>query len=108
LIQSADGAAALSHDEFNPEFDRLVLEVQRSLDYYDRYFSQSSVAKILIAPTAQAIPNLAEYISRNTGINASIFDVNEILDVSEPVDDYHQASCILAIGAAMRQERKTL
>jgi len=33
--------------ENNAAFDRLVLEIQRSLDYYDRYFSQPPVAGLV-------------------------------------------------------------
>ena len=94
--------------EFNAEFDRVVLEVQRSLDYYDRYFSQPAVAKILLAPTVQSIPGITEYLYRHTGIDASIFDVNDIIEAPEAIDRPRQASCLLAIGAAMRQEKKTL
>ena len=95
-------------DEYNPEFDRLVLEVQRSLDYYDRYFSQPTVAKILISPTEQPVPGLAEYMSRNTGVAAAVLDVNDIIDAPQPLDAQQQAQCLLAIGAAMRQEKKAL
>ena len=108
LVRSTANAGELSGDGFNPEFDRVVLEVQRSLDYYDRYFSQPNVAKILISPTEEAIPGLAEYLSRNIGIATSILDVNEIVDSSTPLDAQRQAQCLLAIGAALRQEKKAL
>jgi len=106
LIDSAHNGAF--GGEEHPEFDRVVLEVQRSLDYYDRYFSQHSVAKIFVAPTPQSIPGLTEYIHQYTGINASIFDINELIESPVPLDGYRQANCLLAIGAAMRQELKTL
>ena len=108
LIQSAENAAALSCDAENPEFDRLVLEVQRSLDYYDRYFSQPAIEKILINPTIEAISGIAEYISSGTAIPACIFNINDIVDAHEPLDYDRQARCLLAIGAAMRQDKKTL
>jgi MSHA biogenesis protein MshI len=108
LIRSTEQAGELSNDDFNPEFDRVVLEIQRSLDYYDRYFSQPGVAKIVISPTEEPIPGLVDYLSRNTGIATAILDVNEIVDSTEPLDNQQQARCLLAIGAALRQEKKTL
>jgi MSHA biogenesis protein MshI len=108
LIDATEKAGEFSVDEYNPEFDRVVLEVQRSLDYYDRYFSQPSVAKILISPTEEPVPGLADYLQRNTGIATAVLDVNEIIDGSEPLDQKQQAQCLLAIGAALRQEKKTL
>ena len=108
LIAATEKTGEFSGDEYNPEFDRVVLEVQRSLDYYDRYFSQPNVAKILISPTEEPIPGLADYLHRNTGIATSILDVNNIIDSGEPLDQKQQAHCLLAIGAALRQEKKTL
>lgn len=108
LFHATEKAGEFSMDEYNPEFDRVVLEVQRSLDYYDRYFSQPGVSKILISPTEEPIAGLADYLQRNTGIATAILDVNEIVDTAEPLDQQQQAQCLLAIGAALRQEKKTL
>lgn len=108
LALSAEKSGELSLDEYNPEFDRVALEIQRSLDFYDRHFSQSTVGKIFVSPTLQPIPGLVDYLNRNTGIETSILDVNEIIDTPEPLDEFRQAHCLLAIGAAMREEKKTL
>jgi MSHA biogenesis protein MshI len=108
LVRSTEHAGELSGDDFNSEFDRVVLEVQRSLDYYDRYFSQPNIAKILISPTEEPIPGLVDYLSRNTGVATAILDVNEIVDSATPLDARRQAQCLLAIGAALRQEKKAL
>jgi MSHA biogenesis protein MshI len=95
-------------DGFNPEFDRLVLEVQRSLDYYDRYFSQPSVAGLLVAPTLEPIPGLTDYLTQSLGVSAGVMDLNEIIHCDTPIDQPTQARCLLAAGAALRQERTTL
>jgi len=108
LIRSTEQAGEFSDNDFNPEFDRVVLEVQRSLDYYDRYFSQPNVAKIVLSPTEEPIPGLVEYLSRNTGVTTEILDVNDIVDSAEPLGVQQQARCLLAIGAALRQEKKSL
>ena len=108
LLASADKAGDLGLDSFNAEFDRLTLEIQRSLDYYDRYFNQSSVAGIVLAPTEQPIPGLLEYLNSNLGLSASTLDLNQIVSTPQPIDLSHQANCLLAIGAALRQEKKTL
>ena len=108
LLRSTEQGGELTPEDYNPEFDKVVLEVQRSLDYYDRYFSQPVAAKILISPTEEAVPGLAEYIGRNTGIATAILDLNDIVDSAEPLDALQQARCLLAIGAALRQEKKTL
>ena len=108
LIRSTAHTGELAVEDFNPEFDRVVLEIQRSLDYYDRYFSQPNVAKILVSPTEEPVPGLVDYLSRNTGVATAILDVNDIVDSATRLDAQLQARCLLAIGAALRQAKKTL
>ena len=106
LQQGSEGETAVPG--FNPVFDRLVLEVQRSLDYYDRYFMQPPIAGIVLAPLAQPVPGLMEYLSGNLGVAARQLDLNEIVQSQPPLDAAQQANCLMAIGAAMRMEKKIL
>ena len=94
--------------ENNAAFDRLVLEIQRSLDYYDRYFSQPPVAGLVIAPTEVPVPGLAEYLNSALGLSARHLDICEIVDCETPLSESQQAHCLPAIGAALRQEATTL
>lgn len=101
------GAAA--GDEQNPAFDRLVLEVQRSLDYYDRYFMQPPVAGIVLAPQEQPLPGLTDYLRQALGVPARFLDLAEVIDLGAvPLSARQQAQCLPAIGAALRQEAHRL
>lgn len=88
----------------NSNYDQLVLEIQRSLDYYDRYFHQPAVSGIVIAPCQVEIPGLPAYLSETLGINARIFDIADIVETDQPLTLEQQANCITAIGAALRQQ----
>jgi len=101
----SDGGLALAD---NASFDRLVLEVQRSLDYYDRYFVQPPVAGIVMAPTELPIPGLDEYLNKALGVAVRNLDVSEIVESEAPLPLYQQAHCLPAIGAALREEAKAL
>ncbi len=92
----------------NTGFDRLVLEIQRSLDYYDRYFSQPPVAGLVLAPTETPIPGLTEYLHSALGLSIRNLDINEIVDCASPLSEYQQAHCLPAIGAILRQEQTSL
>lgn len=95
-------------DTIEDWLDRIITEIQRSLDYYDSHFAAPPVAGIVICPTGRDIPGMAEYISSQLGIPARILDVNAIIDTETPLDATTQAECLTAIGAALRQESRTL
>ena len=94
--------------ESNPAFDRLVLEVQRSLDYYDRYFAQPSVAGLVLAPTEIPVPGLDEYLNQSLGLSVRHLDITEFVDVDTDLTMVQQAHCLSAIGAALREESASL
>jgi MSHA biogenesis protein MshI len=88
--------------------DSIIVEVQRSLDYYESHFSKPQVSSVVITPLPIEIEGLAEYITAQLEIPARILDVNSLIDVRQPVNQQIQANCILAIGAALRKEGMAL
>jgi len=94
--------------EGNATFDKLVLEVQRSLDYYDRYFVQPPVAGLVLAPTEIPIPGLDEYLNQSLGLSVRHLDISEVVDVDAELTPAQQAHFLPAIGAALREEAASL
>lgn len=88
--------------------DSIIVEVQRSLDYYESHFSKPQVTSIVITPLPAEIEGVAQYISSQLEIPARILDINSLIDVQQPIAPDMQANCILAIGAALRKEKVTL
>jgi MSHA biogenesis protein MshI len=88
-------------------YERLVLEVQRSLDYYDRYFMQPPISTVLLAPLEQEVPALLDYVEQSIGVRSRMLDLNEIFPQSS-LDRATQCHCLLAISAAMRRETTKL
>lgn len=102
-----------SHDgELHPQtrqaLERIVLEVQRSLDYYESHFSQPPISSLILAPLEQDIPGVIPYLSANLGMAVSMLDLNSIFDMDDTIDMVSQARCLTAIGAALRLEQKAL
>ena len=62
----------LSLDAIAPEqqqaMDAIVLEVQRSLDYYESHFGQPPINSLVIAPLQQNVPGLVDYFASNLGV----------------------------------------
>jgi MSHA biogenesis protein MshI len=84
--------------------DNIVIEVQRSMDFYESHFSQPHVSSLVMTPIGKEIPGITEYLSEQLQIPSRMLDVNELIDVDEPIPAAVQSRCLLAIGTALRQE----
>jgi MSHA biogenesis protein MshI len=85
-------------------FERIGLEVQRSLDHFDRLFSHSPLARVLVAPTPD-VPGLVEYLAQNLQVKTESLDLGAVLDfpdVPELRNPARQLQCLQVIGAALR------
>ncbi|MET0264980.1 MAG: agglutinin biogenesis protein MshI, partial [Duganella sp.] len=86
-------------------FDKITLELQRSLDHFDRQFNYVNVNKLLLAPTGA--PGLHEYLAANlyTPVEAmgleDVFDLGKIGDLQ---DAEQQQRFFLTLGAALRHD----
>ena len=88
--------------------DKIIIEVQRSMDYYESHFSQPQVSSLVMTPIGKEIPGVTEYLSEQLQLPARILNVNELIDTAEPIPAPMQSRCLLAIGTALRQEAVVL
>lgn len=84
--------------------DEVILEIQRSLDYYVSHFNQRAVNKIVLAPLVKEVPGMVNYISEMLGIRTEIINFNDYFEISKPLNNEIQARSFYAIGLALRQE----
>jgi MSHA biogenesis protein MshI len=93
------------HNRRNECYDKITLELQRSLDHFERQYSFISIAKLVLAPTAAG--GLDEYLSSNLYTKVETLNLASVLDLSavpELADASVQQKLFLAIGAALREE----
>lgn len=88
--------------------ESIVLEVQRSLDYYDSHFSQPPIASLLLAPSEIPLPFLQPYLADNLGLPVKNLDLGELLNSTGKFEVDMQARCMMAVGASLRMESVTL
>lgn len=88
--------------------DSIVLEIQRSLDYFESHFGLPPISGLVVAPLAQPVPGLAGYLGGNLGLPVRTLDLNTVLDCEQTLSDELQARCLPAIGAALRVEERAL
>jgi len=81
--------------------DRLALEIQRSLDYYESHFGMSPIARLVVAPIAGNTQDLVDRLNRALGMIARAMDVSALIPCSERLDDATQQRCLPAIGVAL-------
>jgi len=89
-------------------FDRISLEVQRSLDYYDSHFHQSSVNTLALTPMSREIPGLVDFLKANLNVTVLTMDLMNLVECSTPIPREQQPVCLSTLGAALRQEERAL
>lgn len=85
-------------------FERIALELQRSLDGFDRQYSYVPVAKLMLAPLPIEI-GLQQYLSANIYLPVETIDLATVLDfpaIPALKAPARQAQCLPIIGAALR------
>lgn len=86
----------------------VVLELQRSLDYYERHFDQPPITRIAVSPAGARADALARELGRETGFEVGTLDLNALVSCKTPIEASAQATCLLAVGAALREEHRSL
>lgn len=102
-LRHFDGA---STEQRKGLYDRLVLELQRSLDHFDRQFRHVAVARVMLTPVPGA-DDLREHLAAGLDVPVALIHLSEIMDfphIPELHEDARQAQCLQMIGAAMREE----
>ncbi len=89
-------------------FDRISLEIQRSLDYFDSHFRQAPIGQVVLAPLPTEAAGMVEHLNANLNVKARMMDLGEVLEFDVRLDPAIQARCLPALGAALRQETAVL
>ncbi len=84
--------------------DSIVLEVQRSLDYFESHFTLPPITRLAVGGRIREMPGLADALSTQLGLQIIEIDFNQLLVTDTPLDAALQARCHLAIGLALRDE----
>jgi len=86
--------------------DRLVLELQRSIDHFDRQFSHVTLSRLLLTPLPADL-GVLEYLASNLSLPVQTFDLGDVLDfpgAPELRDAERQSFRLHMLGAALREE----
>ena len=102
-VRSGGGLAlAGDHAARQHALDAVVLELQRSLDYYESHFAQAPITRLVIAPQMTLDAEVPDALSQMLGLPVELLDLNQLLQLDPPLSLTVQAACLTAMGLALR------
>ncbi|CAN5905400.1 hypothetical protein BH11PSE12_BH11PSE12_33020 [soil metagenome] len=104
-LQQAEG------EQKNSCYDQITLELQRSLDHFDRQYRFIALSKLMLSPLGDAGVGLQEYLAANLYVPVEILTLQSVFDISKAPELQHlknQQRYFLTLGAALRHEERAL
>lgn len=89
--------------------ERIALDVQRSLDNFDRAFSMVQLARLVVAEIP-GVTGFLDFLRSNLAIEVAPLALDAVVDfgaVPALLDPQRQFQCLRALGAALREEPKS-
>jgi MSHA biogenesis protein MshI len=87
--------------------DRLILEIQRSLDYYESQMGQKQISRIVIAQRQQDGAAMAEALNGSLNAQVTVLNLAEHLDSAVELSLEDQQVGMSAIGATLRSKKNS-
>lgn len=104
-INTALDSNVMHSRDWETQRDRLVLEIQRSLDYYESQMGQNPISQIVLAPRATDAHAMAESLNSVMSVKVSVADLSGCMNIADTVDAEALHMCLLAIGGALRNDK---
>ncbi len=105
----ADQLREVDEELLSQAMNRIELELQRSLDYFDRQYNHIPISRLLVS--APSVSGLISFLSSTMDIKVEQLDLSQVMDTSAVAELSNQdflMNAIPVIGAALRQERRAL
>ena len=88
--------------------DRLALEIQRSLDYYEQHFHKAPIQTIAILSLPLILDGLDTSLQQTLGLTTRSIKLNDIISTDLELELDSAATSLLAVGSALRTEARAL
>jgi MSHA biogenesis protein MshI len=84
--------------------EALVLELQRSLDYFERQMRQAAPSHVYLCGENITHNKLTSQIRDSLSVKIDVLNMRSGLQIKETVQEQNIAPCLLSVGAALRQD----
>lgn len=94
-------------EQRNACYDRITLELQRSLDHFDRQCHFIALSKLILAPLADAASGLRDYLAANLYMPVEALNLDVVMDLSKVPELKNleaQQRYFMTLGTALREE----
>ncbi|OMH39524.1 hypothetical protein [Motiliproteus sp. MSK22-1] len=81
-----------------------ILDIQRSLDYYESQIGKPPCIKLLICPLQAGETPLLSQFRHNLGVEVEQLDLGELLHCREPLSPEQQFLTVVAVAGALRRK----
>jgi len=100
--ESREDAGGLleSEDRQSPVLESVLLDLQRTLDYFERNFRSQPVGTLLLDPRLGDVPELQNHLQQNLDLKVHLLDVQHWL--GEGASYTEQGRFLLALGNALK------
>ena len=85
--------------------EALVLELQRSLDYFERQMRQVPPSHIYLCGENVTADKLTPTIRNSLAVTINLLDINNGIQVADTIPEHVCSLALCAIGAALRQDQ---
>jgi MSHA biogenesis protein MshI len=82
--------------------ERLYLEIQRSLDFYQSYLADSRPIKLFITPDLLGAPLVLSQVQKNVGLPVEKLELTHELFLGVPASLQEVAQCFIVLGQALQ------
>lgn len=92
-------------------YERVTLELQRSLDHFERQYHHIALAKLVLAPLGNTVSGLDAYLAEHLYVSVELLNLEKILDFAslpELKSADLQQRYFMTLGAALRVEETVL
>lgn len=103
LAGIGDMAVLFSGYENRQLMDQLVLEIQRTLDFYESQIGRRPIGKLVLPPLPDELTPLPEFLRQNLNVALLSLDIAALLPTDESIDKTALPQAWLAVGAALRE-----
>lgn len=87
-------------------FERLLLELQRSLDYFESSFRQNPIMNVVVAPRSPQVVALVDFLKANLIQRVTLWEEGRYGEIAASVAI--PENCLLTLGAALREDKVVL
>ncbi|MGB1423866.1 MAG: hypothetical protein ACPG7B_11010 [Pseudomonadales bacterium] len=96
--------AAMAASDWAFSFERFIVELQRSLDFFENQMSQGQVMRLLLAPVPGVTNQLIEQLNLNLVATSQILDLNELWGTGSILTARDQHDVMFAAGAIVGEK----